>query len=158
MMTFEFGGLLGALFATAFFLVIAELVGLAVYALLVHPRFRRVEARGWGNTSRRTGFLLGGIAALAIFLAAYFSMLNGFYRLDSVEAEGEIRLHYLLPPSTHTIPRWQRRVAIARPAYRGKVRLVVRTEYNGREHISAPADPDTVTRALSYFNEPCCFD
>jgi hypothetical protein len=143
-MTFDFGSVSGSTFALVFFLLICGTMGVLIYALLAHPRFRRVEARQLGKSFRSVAMLFGGGIGLALFLLVYFTSINGFYRLK-VDGE-EIRLHYILPSRTYTLSRDE--ITELERAYgnRSSWRLRIRTR-NGKHYESAQAGAREVDAA-----------
>jgi hypothetical protein len=101
--TFEFGSVSGSAFAFVFFLILSAAIGCMIYTLLAHPRFRRLDSRELGKAPPRAAIVIGASFALTIFLAIYFTAINGFYRLN---IDGDmIRLHYILPARTYSVRR-----------------------------------------------------
>ena len=141
---FEFGSASGSAVAFVFFLILSAAIGFMIYALLAHPRFRRSESRALGNAPPRAAMMVGVALALTIFLAIYFTAINGFYRLN---VDGDtIRLHYILPARTYSVRR-DDIVKLERvPGNRGSWRLRLETR-EGAHYESAQSQSRLVDAA-----------
>jgi hypothetical protein len=155
--SFEFGSVSGSAVGMLVFFFICGTAGFVIYVLLRHPRFRRVEARQAGKTSRIPAMMIGGGIGIGLFLLVYFTSINGFYTL-SVEGEA-LRLHYALPSRTYTLPRANianiDRVAGNRSAWR--LRIETR---DGSRYLSAQdtaADVDRARQALRALIRPSSY-
>jgi hypothetical protein len=132
--SFTFGSVSGTTFAFFFFLCMALFIGFAIYELLRNPAARRF---GGSPATRRTALIAGAALALAVFLAVYFSSLNGFYRLEV--REDEFRMVFILPGRTRILQRGDIAGITSRPAYKTLWQLLLRTR-SGDEFASARSD------------------
>lgn len=135
----EFGSRSGSWFALIFFSLMFGALGWAF------AREIRVRTQG-----RRTplGRTIGVLVFAGPVSFIYLSMLSGFYEL---EFHGKsLRLQYLLPGVVAETPLPHSSVKII-PVYKGRVRLVLSTDYGVFE--STPWYRDRVNESLRRFNE-----
>ena len=126
---YSFGSVSGSVFAFYLFLAISALIGISTYALLAHPKLRRVWFREWTGTTRLASMTVAALLGLMVLLSVYFSSLAGFYRLESTGRD--IRL----------ISEVRRE-----PAFRGRWRLDLYTP-TGAQFTSANASYAEVKNA-----------
>lgn len=135
----QFGSRSGSWFALIFFSVMFGALGWAF------AREIRVRTQG-----RRTplGRTIGALVFAGPVAFIYLSMLSGFYELEFHSRS--LRLHYLFPGVVEETP-LPHSSAKAVPVYKGRVRLVLSTDYGVFE--STPWYRDRVDDALRRFNE-----
>lgn len=135
----EFGSRSGSWFALIFFSLMFGALGWAF------AREIRIRTQG-----RRTplGRTIGALVFAGPLAFIYLSMLSGFYEL---EFHGKsVRLYYLFPGVVSETPLPHSSAKIV-PVYKGRVRLVLSTDYGIFE--STPWYRDRVNESLRRFNE-----
>jgi len=141
---YSFGSTSGSTFAFYLFLLISIFIGVAVYALLSHPRARVFLAVPWTTASRLASpFVAFGVAAL-VFLAVYFSSLDGFYQLQA--GNKEVRLLYILPRRIVILRSNELSEARREQSFKGRWRLILYTP-SGQRLASANASYADVKKA-----------
>jgi len=143
MESFSFGSVSGSTFAFYFFLLMALLIGLAIYRLLVEPRLARMIQQ---TIPRLPALAVGAGFALIIFLGIYFSSLDGFYRM---EIGPQVRLDYILPRRTILLNRSEIAEVRRVPSYKSRWRLILYTP-TGAKFTSAQADYASTRKAFTY--------
>jgi hypothetical protein len=141
--SFSFGSVPGSTFAFYFFLLIALLIGFAIFRLLVEPRLTKVIQQ---SIPKALALAIAAGFALIVFLGIYFSSLDGFYRMEIGQ---QVRLDYILPKRTILLNRSEIAEARRVPSYKGCWRLVLYTP-SGAQFTSAQADYASTRKAVEY--------
>ena len=100
------------------------------------------------RASCRPCVVLGGLTALIIFAAFYFTSLRGFPQLDY--RTGQLTIHYMLPERTVVLPFIEVMNVQEVPAFKGQWRLVVVTDTSGiyESALSSQADVNRAAELL----------
>lgn len=135
----EFGSRSGSWFALVFF---SGIFGLLAWGIASEIRRR--------SSGPHPAFAptLGALFFIVPVAMVYWSMLSGFYEVEFHGAS--MRLHYLFPGVVVEAPIAHSR-STTQPAYRDRIRLVVRTDYGVYE--STPWRRDEVMASLDRLNE-----
>jgi hypothetical protein len=149
MQTFEFGSVSGSTFAFYCFLLLTAGIGWAVYHLLIHASARRWQFRTFGEARRLPAAGFGALLTAVLFATVYFSMLDGFYRMEV--GGNELRLGYILPKRTLVLRRAEVSESVRRPSYKGRWVLVL-YEKHGQNFESTPAGYVEVLKAWQHLN------
>jgi len=135
----QFGSRSGSCFALIFFS--------AMFGALGWAFAREIRVRMQGRRTR-LGRTIGALVFAVPVSFIYFSMLSGFYEL---EFHGKsLRLYYLFPGVVEETPLPHSSAKIV-PVYKGRVRLMLSTDYGVFE--STPWYRDRVDESLRRFNE-----
>lgn len=135
----QFGSRSGSWFALIFFSLMFGALGWAF------AREIRVRTNGRRAPLGRT---IGVLVFAGPVWFIYVSMLSGFYELEFHSKS--LRLHYLFPGVVEETPLPQSSAKVI-PVYKGRVRLVLSTDYGVFE--STPWYRDRVDESLRRFNQ-----
>ena len=142
---YAFGSISGSTFAFYFFLAISLVIGIGTYTLLVHPEIRNILFHEWSPRIARVVSLgFSAFLGLAVFLAVYFTSLDGFYRMRL--REGGLQVDYILPKRTLTFAKGSIAEAQREPTFKQRWRLVLYTP-SGQRFESTNASYSDVKKA-----------
>jgi hypothetical protein len=120
--TYELASRSGLLVGFSFFLLLSGCIAFAMYALMTWPSARRTEL-GLGTIRKSVAAPIALVIWIAIFSMIYFSSLDGFYSVTV--GDNDIRIDYVVPPSSVPLRYSDIREVARRPAHRLQWRLVI---------------------------------
>jgi hypothetical protein len=149
MRIYELGSTSGATVEFVVFLFLSLGLALAVYGLLVRASSRRppfqAQPAARGPVAAITGTLVFGL----LFGGLYATTLRGFYRVEL--SEDEVRLYYLFPAHTVTLPRVELAQAERVPVHKDRGHLRLHT-HQGATYQSALASDRVVLESWEGLN------
>jgi hypothetical protein len=148
-MIYELCSASGATVVLVVLLILALGASLGLYAVLVRRSTRNALLGESPNIpAPLAAVLCTGVFGL-LFGAMYVTLLQGFYRVELLDAE--VRLHYLFPAHTVTLPRIELAQAERVPAHKGRWHLRLRT-HQGVTYESALANDRAVLESWQGVN------
>lgn len=128
-----------------FLVAVGAVVGVVVYALLVHPRMRNIRFREYRALSRKAGLAVGMGILFLIAASAYWANWRRFFLLEL--SPSALRLTYRFPTRTYEIPAG-RVGTITEQITTDKAdhRLLLIYDAYGTRHAGAPMPRDDVAR------------
>jgi hypothetical protein len=148
-MIYELCSASGATVALCVLLLLALGVSLVLYAMLMRwPTRRALFQDGLSIPAPLAAVLCTAVFGL-LFGAMYATTLQGFYRVELLD--GEVRLHYLFPAHTVTLPRIELAQAERVPSHKGRWHLRLRT-HHGVTYESALANDRAVLESWQGVN------
>ncbi|MBN1204070.1 MAG: hypothetical protein JXB05_03990 [Myxococcaceae bacterium] len=134
----------GAMAAFAVFLSLSLGISMVLYALLVRSASRRAPFHGESAIRVPVAALVSTVTFGLLFGALYATTLRGFHRVELLE--DQVRLYYLFPAHTVTLPRLE-----LTQAERGRGHLRLRT-HEGATYQSALANERAVLETWEGLN------
>jgi hypothetical protein len=149
LMIYELSSTSGATVAFLAFLILSLGIAMTLYVLLVRSSSRRAPFQGEPAVRGPVATLASLLVFGLVFGALYATTLRGFYRMEL--SEDEVRLHYLFPARTVTLPRIELAQAERVPAHKGHYHLRLHT-HHGDTYQSALADDRAVSESWEGLN------
>lgn len=141
MTIYELASAEGATVALIVFLSLSLAISMVLYVVLMHRASRQEPFHGEPALRMPVAALVSTAVFGLLFGALYATTLRGFYRVELLEEE--VRLHYLFPAHTVSLPRFELTQAEHIPAHKGGAHLRLHT-HEGAMYQSALANDRAV--------------